>query len=177
MQNVNFSNGDDHISVRSEHSATSKNTINTVVYRETCENIVRILVVDDELLVRNTIKRYFKKLNEDSTSIYKIEFFEAENCFNAMQLLYKSFTQNLLFNYVIIDEHMPFMKGSTLIKLMTQLYHENNFYKINFISYTSFDTSEKKKYILDQGADHILNKPINFDDFREFILTCFSKLS
>ena len=64
---------------------------------------------------------------------YHLEFYEAENCFHAIEIIYKGFTQNILFNYVMIDEYMPFMKGSTLIKIMTKLHQENNFYKINFI--------------------------------------------
>ncbi len=61
------------------------------------------------------------------------------------------------------------MKGSSLIKLMKSLSKENNFYNIIFVSYTAFDSYEKKKYILDQGADYILNKPVVYQDLRNLI--------
>ncbi len=62
------------------------------------------------------------------------------------------------------------MKGSTLIKLLKQIYHENNFYKVNIISHTAFDSNEKRQFILDNGADHILGKPVNFNGLKNLIL-------
>ena len=66
---------------------------------------------------------------------------------------------------------MPFMKGSTFIKLFKQLYQEINFYHIKIISYTAFDCEEKKKLILNSGADKIINKPIPYNDFKKVILS------
>ena len=179
-KNYRSINGEDRFSYGSSNSIHTVNVIYNEIedeqLQQNTDNIIRILVVDDEVLVRNTLKRYLKRINDEGVMKYHLEFYEAENCFHAIEIIYKGFTQNILFNYVMIDEYMPFMKGSTLIKIMTKLHQENNFYKINFTSYTSFDTNEKKKFIMDHGADHILNKPISYDDYKEFILSCLSKL-
>lgn len=179
-KNYRSINGEEIFSYGSSNSIHTVNVIYNEIedeqLQQNTDNIIRILVVDDEVLVRNTLKRYLKRINDEGFMKYHLKFYEAENCFHAIEIIYKGFTQNILFNYVMIDEYMPFMKGSTLIKIMTKLHQENNFYKINFTSYTSFDTNEKKKFIMDQGADHILNKPISYDDYKEFILSCLSRL-
>ncbi len=138
---------------------------------EPLNNNIKILILDDESLIRSTIKRHIFKINKEENLTKKISTFEAENCFDALQLIYSNFQKKIFFNIILIDEYMPFMKGSTLIKLMKGLSQEGNFYNILFVSYTAFDTLEKKKYILDQGADHILNKPISYEDFKLFLLT------
>jgi response regulator RpfG family c-di-GMP phosphodiesterase len=51
--------------------------------------------------------------------------------------------------------------------LFNQLNTESNFYNLKFISYTAFDSDEKKKLILDSGADYILNKPVSFKQFKD----------
>jgi CheY-like chemotaxis protein len=134
-------------------------------------NNIKILILDDESLIRSSIKRHIFKINKEENLSKKISTFEAENCFEALQLIYSNFQNKIFFNIVLIDEYMPFMKGSTMIKLMKSLSQEGNFYNILFVSYTAFNTLEKKKYILDQGADHILNKPISYEDFKLFLLT------
>ncbi len=134
-------------------------------------NTIKILILDDESLIRSTIKRHIIKINKEENLSKKILTYEAENCFDALHLIYSNFQKKIFFNIVIIDEYMPLMKGSTLIKLIKSLSKESNFYNIFFVSYTAFDTLEKKKYILEQGADHILHKPISYEDFKLFLLT------
>jgi response regulator RpfG family c-di-GMP phosphodiesterase len=85
-----------------------------------------------------------------------------------MDLIHKKYLEKEFIDFIIIDECMPFMKGSSLISLLKQMAHEKSFYNITIISYTSFDSIEKKKFILDKGADYIINKPIQYDDFKIF---------
>ena len=108
-------------------------------------------------------------MNQDLNLSKKFCVYVAGNCFEALGLIHSNFLQNNYISLIITDEYMPYMKGSTMIKLLKNLSKEDSFYNITFVSYTSFDTNEKKKYILDQGADHIINKPIAYDLFKLFI--------
>lgn len=128
----------------------------------------RILLIDDEFLVRSTLKRYLLKMNKLEEEIEYIVA-EAENCFEAFNIIYRSFMENVNFDYVFIDELMPIMRGSHLISIFKKLMKDKNFYNFKFISYTSFDTTESKKLIYDHGADYIINKPISFDKFKDFV--------
>ena len=120
--------------------------------------------------------RHLNKINKDLNLSKKFVIFEAGNCFEALGLIYSKLTQNNYFSIIITDEYMPYMKGSTMIKLLKSLHKENGFYKITFVSYTSFDTFEKKKFILDQGADHIIIKPISYEPFKLFIKSLLDEM-
>lgn len=130
---------------------------------------IRVLIVDDETLIRNTLRRHFTKITKKNSK-FLFEVTEAANCFQALQILYEKFNDNILFDFIVIDEYMPNMKGSTLIKLLKQISSENNFYKINIISHTAFDSNEKRQFILDSGADYILGKPVLFADLEDLVL-------
>jgi CheY-like chemotaxis protein len=133
------------------------------------EKEVRVLLIDDEPLIRKSLKKHLEKISKTAdTNLYCDE---ASNCFEAIDIIYKNFIQNVKFDIIIIDEYMPYMKGSTFIKLFNQLYQESNFYNIKIISYTAFDSIEKKNLILNAGADHIINKPVSFNDFKKVILS------
>jgi CheY-like chemotaxis protein len=134
---------------------------------------ISILIVDDEALIRNTLKRHFTNITKSNPKLL-FETAEAANCFQAINILYEKFNENIFFDLIIIDEYMPHMKGSTLIKLLKQITSENNFYKINIISHTAFDSNEKRQFILDSGADYILGKPVLFTDFQNLVLKVIS---
>jgi CheY-like chemotaxis protein len=131
----------------------------------------RILIIDDESLVRSGLRRYFLKIGK----IDKIEIYcdEAEDCFVAMDMIYKNNLKNIHYDLVIIDECMPHMRGSTMIKIMKTLNEEGNLYKIPFISHTAYDTPEKRKLILESGADLIISKPSEFGVFKEHVENIF----
>jgi signal transduction histidine kinase len=130
--------------------------------------IIHVLIIDDENLIRGTIKRLLRKYNEYHFNV-TFDIDEAENCFVALDLIYRKSLEKIHYELIIIDEYMPYMKGSTLIRLLKQLYNESNFYKTYFISHTAFDTPEKKKFIQDSGADYIMSKPAQFEEFTKVI--------
>ena len=138
---------------------------------KTPETEKRILLIDDEPLIRKTLKKHLTNIYKNSVNETNLVCEEASNCFEAIDILYKNFINNVKFDIIIIDEFMPFMKGSSFIKLFKQLQHESNFYEIKIISYTAFDSEEKKKLIFSSGADQIINKPISYNDFKKVILS------
>ena len=95
--------------------------------------------------------------------------FEAGNVFEAINIIYNLFLEKKYFDFIIIDEHMPYIRGSHMIQLFKKIALENNFYDIKFISYSAFNTKEIRKFILEKGADHVMNKPVNYDQFSELI--------
>ena len=128
----------------------------------------RILLIDDEKLVRCTFKRYFQRLENDLGRHYEVT--EAENALTGLNTVYENYLLKNVFDILIIDECMPFMKGSSLIKLLTTLHLEGNFNKMMVISHTSFDSTELKHSILNSGADFIWNKPIQYEEFKNFFI-------
>lgn len=169
----------DESGVHLESSFSSESYIGTI--NENSDNTLKpsisILILDDEYLIRNTLKRHLLRINRELKLPRKFIIFEAENCFQALSIIYKKFEKKFYFNIVITDEYMPYMKGSTMIKLLKHLSNEDNFYKLILVSYTSFDTFEKKKFILDHGADFIINKPVTYDEFKQLIVSLVNKIN
>jgi CheY-like chemotaxis protein len=130
----------------------------------------KILLVDDEKLVRDTIKRYFKRISQQFD--YHFEVVEAENALTALNLIHESFLSKNLFDVIISDEYMPFMKGSFFIKIVRHIYNDCSFLSrgINIISHTAFDTPEVKASLRENGADLIWNKPIGYEEFKNYFV-------
>jgi CheY-like chemotaxis protein len=150
------------------------NSINSNI-KQSKKPTLRIMLIDDEQLIRLTLRRHISNISksENSKFPFQFEITEASNCFQAISILYDSFNTNIHFDIIIIDEYMPNMKGSTLIKLLKQLYRENNFYGMKIVSHTAFDTQDKVKFILESGADHILSKPVQIKELKEYIINNF----
>lgn len=127
-----------------------------------------ILIIDDEYLIRNTIKRYFSRINTQENEINYITS-EASNVFEAINIIYNFYNEKKFFEIVIIDELMPLIKGSHIINLFKTIASEKNFYDMLFISYSAFNTPEIKEQLKSKGADFIINKPISFEEFNKLI--------
>jgi len=130
----------------------------------------KVLIIDDEKLVRGTIIRYFTKLKQEDGLENDYEIFEAENAISALNLIFENSLQNIKFDYIIIDEMMPFLRGSSLIKILKEMYFEGNINKITIISHTAYDTKEIKDIITKNGADLVWNKPVSFEDFKSYFI-------
>ena len=129
----------------------------------------KILIIDDELMIRCSLTRHLGKIAQQNSDL-NFEISDATNCFEALNIIYDNFMKNIHFDLILIDEYMPYMKGSTLIKLLKQLNNENNFYKMVIISHTAFDTDDKKKFVMDNGADYIISKPTDIEKLKIIIL-------
>jgi CheY-like chemotaxis protein len=66
---------------------------------------------------------------------------------------------------------MPLIKGRMVIELLKNCMRDQSIENIFIMSYTSYDSSDKKEFILSKGADMIVTKPINYKDFAEIIST------
>jgi len=139
-------------------------------------NVRKVLVIDDEFLIRSSIKRYFTKLNiSQQKTDYTI--YEAANVFEAFNIIYNMYLEKKYLDYIIIDEHMPYIKGSHMIYLFKLIAIEKNFYDIKFISYSAFNTKEIKEIIKSKGADYIINKPATYNQFCDLVNDLEEKLS
>jgi len=135
-------------------------------------NILRILVVDDEKLVRrshiNIITKYLEK--------NKI-FFEIEECEDGIDCLYKAYigiNQGFKYDLIITDETMNFMKGSFMAKIFKKLTSENVLYDIKIFMVTSYE-SDYFSHL--QGAifEDIFTKPLSINNIDKIFNFCLKK--
>ncbi len=64
--------------------------------------------MDDEKFVRGTLKRYFKRINQEYEHQFEVK--EEEIALAALDLIHESIITKNLFDVIITDEYMPFRK-------------------------------------------------------------------
>ncbi len=133
-------------------------------------NLLRVLLCDDEALIKKTLTRFLGKFSQEITDV-NFDIHEAENGFECLNKVYEYYSKGMFFDILIIDETMPLLKGSQIVNLIKTMISENSFKVIKIISYTSYNHPDKVEYIYSQGADHVLTKPISYENFREFIIS------
>lgn len=122
---------------------------------------MKILIVDDDFMVRGLIKEYLKS--------YVSEFFEADNFFAAL----KWFSSPQKFDIIILDNHLPDGLGINLIKpalLKTP----------NIIMFTADAVEyEFREQALQLGAKNVLSKTSSHTRLQEKVervyKTCINK--
>lgn len=112
--------------------------------------MMRIVVVEDEIRIREGISRLLKKLNEE----YEIVG-AAENGQEGLALI-----RELKPDVVITDIRMPVMDG---LEMLDRLYQENAGTKAIVLSaYSEFEYARKA---MQSGVTEYLLKPISFGEF------------
>lgn len=101
-----------------------------------------ILIVEDELRMRNLIKDYFNK--------YGYKTYEAENGIEAMKVF-----KNTKVDLIILDVMMPYMDGFQVCELIRK---ESN---IPIIMLTAKSEEDDKLSGYDLGADDYVTKPFS----------------
>jgi CheY-like chemotaxis protein len=130
-------------------------------------NLFRVLLCDDEMLIRKTLQRFFTQIEKDDHK-FSFEIEHAENGFECLNQIYSNHLEGKYFDLLIIDETMPFFKGSQITNLLKSMMRDNHFKNITIVSFTSYDAPDKIEYIYSHGADFVISKPMKFDDFKLF---------
>lgn len=133
----------------------SQNNLNNFI---SFQNSIRILLVDDERLIRqsgkNVINKYFKK---------KGISFELEECADGVECLFKIYDgikNGIKYDLIITDETMNFMKGSTTAKILKELMKDNIMYYLKIIMVTSYEISSISPHVK-ENLHKIFTKPLS----------------
>ena len=103
---------------------------------------MKVLIVDDEALIRDVIKEYLKLENMD--------YLEANDGYEAIDLV-----KNNNFDVVIMDIMMPKMDGYTAVKEIRK------FSNVPFIMLSARSEEYDKLTCFDIGADDYVTKPFS----------------
>ena len=154
---------------KSKVSPNKKLTSDMILFEKTDEDIVRVLLCDDENLIRKTLQRFFNMFTkEDSRLTFDVQ--HSKDGFECLHKIYENYNIGQYFDILIIDETMPLIKGSQIIHLLKTMMKENDFKPFTIVSFTSYNSIDKVEYILSQGADSVLSKPIDYQAFKDFLI-------
>ena len=116
-----------------------------------------VLVVDDSNINLKFMKEVLKTVKIESVL-----------AFNGKEAI-KKFKDNKAIDLIFIDENMPGMLGSEAIKYIRDIENKNDLKRTTIIGLTGDTDQDTKKYILEQGADDVLTKPIQIKEIMNII--------
>lgn len=129
-----------------------------------CNNKLKILIVDDQKFARNSIKNVVMKVLK-ANNLNNYEIIEGTDGIDILMNVIEDNRNYNLIKLIITDENMEFINGSYALEILKNLQKMKrilNSYKICFLS--SNDEETKKKFFYQKGADYVLNKPCDFED-------------
>ena len=127
---------------------------------------------DDDRAMRGSIVRQILKVAEDKKITVDVK--ESINGIECLNAIYQAFLSGNNYDAVLIDEAMPFMKGSKCMSILRDMYKDGFMNKIKKISISSFEDQETIKYIKTQGCDEFLPKPHNKEVISKFLESLLS---
>ncbi len=127
-------------------------------------NLIRILVVDDEKLIRqsnsNMIKKFFKNKS------FKYEVFECEDGFDCINYIYQALLSGINFDYIITDQTMNFISGTILSDIIGLLVENKIINEIKMFLLTSYSANNFNRK--EDRFTKIFSKPLILEHL-EFI--------
>jgi DNA-binding NarL/FixJ family response regulator len=115
-----------------------------------------ILVIEDDELIQDLIKRYLASLNVEIVSAYDGE----EGIEKYEYLIEKGKKPDI----VIVDIGLPFKNGIEATKEILKIDPSAKIY-----GFTAFYGTEKAKKLIEAGAKKIISRSVGFETFRSII--------
>ena len=115
------------------------------------------MICEDDTGVRTSIKRLIKKYSEEKKLTVEVE--ESINGLECLYKIYKDFITEKNFDVILIDESMPFMKGSTCISILKSMQNDGCLNTLRAVSISSFEDLENMDIIRSHGCDEFMPKP------------------
>ena len=134
-------------------------------------NSINIIIVDDEMITRQSSIRIINKCADDLGLIINIE--HADDGIECLYILYNYLQNGICINAILSDLNMNYMNGILLAKCISDIQKTKNFNKFPCFLLSSYDDkalSEKYSEIFEK----IMNKPLNKNNF-ETILTIINR--
>ena len=130
--------------------------------------IMRILVVDDDKLVRNSTIRIIKQFFENGYPDYNLEIVEACDGIECLYNVYKCNLNKQNINFILLDETMKFMNGSKCYNILNEMFLNNTLRKIPIFMVTALESCMNKSRF-NNNSIIIFSKPFTKHMLTEII--------
>ncbi len=118
---------------------------------------IKILIVDDDYIIRNSINRILLKEIKERFVNVELLIIEATDGVETLLALYLAKIHNFKIDAIISDENMNFMSGSSSAKIVEGFVKNNSISDISFYIVSAIDTSQAGNY----PVKKIFSKPID----------------
>lgn len=117
---------------------------------------IKVLVVDDNLLIRRIVNKYAEK--------YGHTVFEASNGNEAIEMIQKHKPR-----IIFLDIDIPIFNGFEVIRRIRKWEKEQNLTPCRIVGVTGFGNKYTKEMIIEAGADTSQEKPLSIERYKMYI--------
>ena len=125
------------------------------------------MICDDDSGIRNCIKRLI--LIVCNSNRITIDLTESINGIDCLHKIYKDYINGINYDALLIDENMPFMKGSSCIRILKNMYSEGHLNKFRMMSISSNDDNDTYNLLKANGCEEFLPKPHTKEIISKFL--------
>ena len=133
-------------------------------------NQINIIICDDDTNITSACEKILKKAGNLRGLTLNID--KVHNGIECLYKIYQESIQNKYYEILFIDETMPMIKGSTVIKVLKGMIEDKQMKEILIYSVTSFGEENAIEEIKKSGCDAVLQKPL----CKEVALNIFKEL-
>lgn len=123
------------------------------------KKVINVMLCDDDSKITAASERILGV----AASIKQIDV-KIDHCHNGIECLYKIYQesrQNKFYDVLLIDESMPAMKGSLVIKVLKNMIKDKQMRELIIYSVTAYGDESALGEIRKSGCDGIIPKPIS----------------
>lgn len=121
----------------------------------------KILIVDDNEILLQTLHKMLLKLMEKNEEEYEI--ITASDGLDILKYIIEDQFKGNLIKCVITDENMEFINGLEAVQILSNLQRRNKIKKISVLFSSSFEDNYKFSHLFDELNCEFLAKPVNIN--------------
>ena len=147
----------DFFSIKSDNLKTNK---------EINKKCINFMICDDNQTIINSIVNLINRIKNQE---FQLKCFTSVNAIECLNKIYEDYNKGINYNFLLIDENMPGINGSVLIKILNDMYHSKQLNKINMYSITFLDNEKLKTSMIENGCKGFLPKPVSLDMIKDLV--------
>lgn len=125
------------------------------------KNSINFIICDDDVNITLATAKLIRAVGNAKNLDCRISIFH--NGIECMYNIYQESLKNKFLDFVIIDETMPFIRGSQVTKILKNMTAEKQLNDLAIYVATSYDDEHIISEIKQSGCDGVLKKPLNKD--------------
>lgn len=119
----------------------------------------KIVVVDDNHFINNSVKNLLEKVLRETDSEYEI--IQQTDGIELVNSIIEDQTNGNLIKCVFTDENMEYINGSEAIKILRNLEGKSKIKNVKIFSISCQEDILSVNLMIDSGADRVLGKPLS----------------
>ena len=145
-----------------------KNNNEKDLEKKIIENKMKILIVDDHIFIRESLRNIIYKFLNQINKLDKFEVIEGRDGVDILNYVINDQINKNLIKCIITDENMEYINGSEAIEILRKLEKLKKIKHLPIASITAFEDEFSKKKIKNAGADIIFSKPCSEKILKNF---------